>query len=170
MKLTNLHDLLVEEIQDMYDAEHQITLAMPQIIDMVKSQDLQRAFEKHLSETTVQIDKLNVIAKDLGIDPQGKACLGMEGIIEEAVELMQENDPSPVLDAALIAAAQKVEHYEIASYGSAATYAKELGLTDTLQLLLEILDEEKATDQKLTELAKTQENVEAINMSGMKAM
>lgn len=171
MKLTNLTDLLFLEIQDLYDAEQQITQAMPQMIDMISSPQLKADFEKHLDETRGQIERLEEIARELDIDPQGKSCIGMEGIIEEGVELMQENEPSEVLDAALLAAAQKVEHYEIAGYGSACTYAKMLGHDKVLKHLLEILEEEKATDLKLSHLAKTKENFEAINnTSGMKAM
>ena len=170
MKLKNLNDLLVMEIQDLYDAELQITQAMPQIVDMTTSESLKQAFEEHLEETRTQIARLERIAKDLTIDPRGKSCIGMEGIIEEGVELMQENEPSEALDAALLAAAQKVEHYEIAGYGTAATYAKELGQNKVLELLLETLREEEICDQKLTELAKSKENLEALNQSGMTAM
>lgn len=170
MKLTNLHDLLIMEVQDLYDSEQQMTQAIPQIVDFVQSPELKKAFEMHLEETRNQIKKLEEVCKELNCDPRGKACVGMEGIIEEAVELMQENTPSPALDAALISAAQKAEHYEIAGYGSAATYAKEMGHEKSLKLLLEILAEEKATDQKLTQLAKTKENLEALNNAGMTAM
>lgn len=171
MKLTNLHDLLILEVQDLYDAEQQITQAMPQMIDMTTSPQLKEDFEKHLEETRGQIAKLEQVAKELDIDPQGKSCLGMEGIIEEGVELMQENEPSEVLDAALLAAAQKIEHYEIAGYGTACEYAKLMGHDKVLNLLHEILTEEKATDLKLTDLAKRKENFEALgNTSDMKAM
>ena len=170
MKLRNLNDLLVMEIQDLYDAELQITQAVPQIVDMLTSQSLKDAFENHLEETRGQIARLETIAKELNIDPRGKSCIGMEGIIEEGVELMQENEPSEALDAALLAAAQKVEHYEIAGYGTAATYAKELGLNEVLELLLETLREEEACDQKLSEMAKSKENLEALNQTGMSAM
>ena len=171
MKLTNLHDLLILEVQDLYDAEQQITQAMPQMIDMVTSPRLKKNFEKHLEETREQIAKLEEVTKELAIDPQGKSCIGMEGIIEEGVELMQENEPSEVLDAALLAAAQKIEHYEIAGYGTACTYAKMMSHEKVLRLLSEILEEEKSTDLKLTDVAKTKENLEALNSTmGMKAM
>jgi ferritin-like metal-binding protein YciE len=171
MKLTNLHDLLILEVQDLYDAEQQITQALPQVIDMVTSPELKTDLKRHLEETRGQIAKLEQVAKDLHIDPQGKSCIGMEGIIEEGVELMQENEPSEVLDAALLAAAQKVEHYEIAGYGTACTYAKIMGHDKVFQLLSEILEEEKSTDLKLTDIAKTKENFEALNnTTGMKAM
>jgi ferritin-like metal-binding protein YciE len=171
MKLKTLHDLLVLEVQDLYDGEQQITQAMPQMIDVTTSPELKESFEKHLDETRGQIEKLERVAKELGIDPNGKSCLGMEGIIEEGVELMQENEPSEVLDAALLAASQKVEHYEIAGYGTACTYAKMMGHQRVFELLSEILNEEKSTDLKLTDLAKRKENLEALNnTSGMKAM
>ena len=171
MKLRNLQDLLLMKVQDLYDGEQQITQAMPQMIDMTTSPELKQEFEKHLEETRGQIKKLEIVAKELGIDPRGKSCLGMEGIIEEAVEIMQVNEPSEILDAALLAAAQKVEHYEIADYGTACTYAKMIGHQRVFELLHDILQEEKSADLKLTDLTKRKENLEALNnTSGMKAM
>lgn len=158
------------EIQDLYDGEQQITQAMPQMIEMVQSPTLKKDFEQHLDETRNQIKKLEEACKELNIDPKGKSCVGMEGIIEEAVEVMQENTPSPALDAALIACAQKIEHYEISGYGSAATWAKEMGHAKVLQILTEIMEEEKMSDQKLTELSKTKENLKELQPEGMTAM
>lgn len=170
MKLNNLHDLFILEIQDLYDGELQITQAIPQVMSVLQSEELKKSFQEHLEETKQQITRLEQICKEFNVDPRGKSCVGMEGIIEEAVELMQENAPSPVLDAGIIACAQKVEHYEIAGYGTAATFAKEMGHEHALKLLLETLAEEKACDHKLTELAKTQENIEALPKEGMQAM
>lgn len=154
MKLNRLHDLFVLELQDLYDAEQQITQAIPQMLEFVHSDDLKEALSSHLEETRGQISKLEKLAQDLDIDLSGKTCIGMEGIIEEAVELMQEATPSWTLDSALIGCAQKVEHYEIAGYGTAAAYAKQIEHDEALNTLLDILQEEKNSDQALTNLAE----------------
>lgn len=161
MKLQTLHDLFVHKIQDLYDAEHQITQAIPQMMEVATSPDLKMGMEKHLEETRGQIKRLEELCREMGIEPQGKTCTGMEGIIEETVEVMQENTPSPALDAALLAGAQMVEHYEIAGYGTAAALAKQMNHTNALKLLLQTLEEEKAEDIKLSELAETKINKEA---------
>ena len=165
MKLRNLNDLLVMEIQDLYDAELQITQAVPQMVDMLTSQSLKDAFNRHLEQTRTQVTRLEKIAAELGIDPRGKSCIGMEGIIEEGVELMQENEPSEALDAALLAAAQKVEHYEIAGYGTVRTFAHHLGYEEAASKLQQILDEEKAADKKLTTIAEENINLVAAEHS-----
>ena len=154
MKLDNLHDLFILEIQDLYDAENQITQAMPQLLEAVTSPDLKEAMQNHLDETRNQIKRLEDLCKERDIEPSGKTCVGMEGIIEEAVELLQETVPSPTLDAALLAAIQKVEHYEIEVYGTAAAYAKQLEYDSSLELLLETLREEKEEDENLSKLAE----------------
>jgi ferritin-like metal-binding protein YciE len=154
MKLNKLHDLFILELQDLYDAEQQITQAIPQMLEFVHSDDLREALSSHLEETHGQIKKLENLAKDFDIDLSGKTCVGMEGIIEEAVELMQEATPGWTLDSALIGCAQKVEHYEIAGYGTAAAYAKQIQHDEALNTLLDILQEEKNSDQKLTNLAE----------------
>jgi ferritin-like metal-binding protein YciE len=165
MKLNNLNDLFILEIQDLYDGEKQITQAIPQLAERIQNTELKRGMLQHLEETRQQMERLEDACKELGIDPNGKTCVGMEGIIEEAVELMQENVPSPTLDAGLLGCAQKVEHYEIAGYGTATTYAKILGYDDLLETLHEILEEEKATDEKLTKLAEQMINLKSLEDS-----
>lgn len=161
MKLQSLHDVFVHKVQDLYDAERQITQALPKVMEVVSSPELKKGMENHLEETRKQIMRLEELCKELGIEPQGKTCTGMEGVIEESVDLMQENVPSPALDAALLAGAQMVEHYEIAGYGTAAALAKQMNHTNALKLLLQTLEEEKAEDIKLSELAETTLNKEA---------
>lgn len=162
MKLENLNDLFILEIKDLYDGEQQITQAIPQIAEHIQNNELKRTLLNHLEESRDEAGRLEIICKDLGIDPSGKHSLGMEGIIEETVSLMQENIPSPTLDSALIGCAQKIEHYEIAGYGTATAYAKILGYDDALEFLHEILLEEKAADQKLTQLAEQIVNFQAL--------
>jgi len=154
MKLGRLHDLFILQLQDLYDAEQQITQAIPQMIQFVHSDELREVLTNHLDETRRQISKLENLAQDLDIDLTGKTCIGMEGIIEEAVEFMQEATPGWTLDSALIGCAQKIDHYEIAGYGTAAAYAKQIQHDEALNTLLGILQEEKNSDQKLTNLAE----------------
>lgn len=167
MKLDSLHNLFLLELQDLYDAEQQITQAIPQMLQFAQSNELKEALSTHLNETNEQLTKLEKLCKDLGIDPSGKTCVGMEGIIEEATELMQEALPSWTLDAGLIGCAQKIEHYEIAGYGTAAAYAKQMDHTEALNTLLDILNEEKRTDEQLTSIAEGVINKHAAQ--GMKA-
>ncbi len=154
MRFTNFHDLFVEELQDLYDAEQQVIQAMPSLIDTASAKELKDAFTHQLNQTIQNARSLENVCKELGVEMGGKTCVGMEGVLEESVELMQENEKSPILDAALIGAAQRVGHYKIAGYGCAATYAKEMKHTKALHLLIDILEEEKANDNKLTTLAK----------------
>ena len=161
MKLDTLHDLFVLEIQDLYDAENQIIQAMPQLMDVVTSNTLKEGIQNHLDQTREQIKRLEKICQELDIEPNGKTCVGMEGIIEEGIELLQEAVPSPTLDAALIAALQKVEHYEISGYGTTAAYAKQMGHTKALDLLHTTLEEEKDEDAALSKLAEGIINKEA---------
>lgn len=161
MKLDNLQSLFMLTLQDLYDAEHQITQAIPQMLEFAQSKELKDALTAHLEETRGQIERLNLIAAEFDINLEDRNCVGMEGIIEEATELMQEATPSWTLDAGLIASAQKAEHYEIAGYGTAAAYAKQLGYKDALNSLLDTLEEEKNADHKLTSLAEGLINREA---------
>jgi ferritin-like metal-binding protein YciE len=163
MTLNTLHDLFVEELQDLYDAEQQILEVMPSMIKATQSEELKQAFETHTEETQAQIAKLETLCEKLNIAVEGKHCVGMEGIIEEGVETVGENTTSSVLDAALIGVAQRVEHYEIAAYGCAAAYAKELGFTDAAATLAGIMEEEKRTDQKLSKLAEDHINPAVTN-------
>jgi len=162
MKLQSLHDLYVEELKDLYSAENQLLKALPKMAKAATAESLREAFEEHLEVTKQQVERLEKIFEGLGKTPKGKKCVAMEGLIEEGSEMIQKKDIEPeVLDAALIAAAQKVEHYEIAGYGTVRTYAKLLGEDDAAELLQETLNEEGEADEKLTSLAESQINLEA---------
>lgn len=154
MQVKTINDLFLMELQDLYSVENQIIEAMPKMIEKTTSPELKRAFTVHLEETRNQQQLVEDLCLEFTIDPMGHHCLGMEGILEEAAEVLTANTPSPVLDLALIASAQKVEHYEIASYGTTTNYAQELGYEDAQDLLVQILAEEKTTDEKLTALAE----------------
>ena len=153
MAVTNLQELFVHELKDVLDAERQITKALPKMAKAAESEELAAAFEEHLAQTEQQIERLETIFKNLDKAARGKHCPGMEGIIKEGEEMIKEEDAGPTLDAAMIAGAQKVEHYEIASYGTLVEYAKLLGLDDAVELLQATLAEEKETDEKLTQIA-----------------
>jgi ferritin-like metal-binding protein YciE len=157
-----LKDLFVDEIKDLYNAEKQLTKAIPQMVFKATSEDLKDAFKYHLKETEVQIARLEEVFEELEMNPSGKRCIAMEGIIEEGKEIMEEYNDSRALDAALIAAAQKVEHYEIASYGTVRTYAEQLNLSKSADLLQETLVEESAANEKLNDLAEDRINYEAV--------
>jgi ferritin-like metal-binding protein YciE len=155
MSLDSLEKLFLEELKDIYNAEKQITRALPRMAKAAESPELQQAFTKHLKETEGQIQRLERVFKELGQAPRGKKCKGMEGLIEEGKEKLEEEGEPEVVDAALIASAQKVEHYEIASYGCLRTYAELLGFSAAAQLLQQNLQEEEATDKKLTQLGES---------------
>lgn len=154
MSLDSLEKLFLEELKDVYNAEKQITRALPRMAKAAESPQLQQAFIKHLKETEGQIQRLERIFKELGQAARGKKCKGMEGLIEEGKEKLEENSEPQVLDAALIASAQKVEHYEMAAYGCLRTYAELLGYSQAAQLLQQNLQEEEAADKKLTQLGE----------------
>ena len=141
-----LRDLLIEELQDTYSSETQIVAALPKMAEAATSTVLKQAFQTHLQETQNQVKRLELIFQKLQADPEGNTCEATQGLIAEAEEVIGEGLPGEVLDVALVMSAQKVEHYEIASYGSLRTLAQTCGLTDTAQLLEETLEEEKATD------------------------
>lgn len=153
MAAENLHELFVDELRDIYDAEKQLTKALPKMAKAADSEDLRTAFEEHLEITRMQVNRLEEVFKSLGLAARGKACEGMRGLIEEGQEKMQELEQGATLDAALIASAQKVEHYEIATYGTLATFAEIMGHQDAKDLLGQTLDEEKEADEKLTQVA-----------------
>jgi ferritin-like metal-binding protein YciE len=157
-----LEELLVDELKDLYSAEKQIVAALPKMAKAASSPDLRRAFERHLEETRRQVERLEQIGEDLEVRLTGKKCKGMEGLIDEGKELLEEDLDENALDAGLIGAAQKVEHYEIAAYGTARTHANLLGYKKAAKLLQQTLDEEGATDKKLTALADSLINVEAV--------
>ena len=161
MALGSLHDLYVEELRDLYNAENQILKALPKMAKAASDESLRVAFQEHLEVTRGQVERLDRIFKQLGTRATGKKCVAMEGLIEEAKEMMGEDADPAVLDAALISAAQKVEHYEIAGYGCVRTYARLLGYEEAADLLQETLDEEGEADQALTDLAETVINIEA---------
>lgn len=152
MAADNLHDLFVDELRDIYDAEKQLTKALPKMAKAAESDELRAAFEEHLEITRMQVNRLEEVFKGLGLAARGKTCDGMKGVLEEGQKHMKELERS-TLDAALIGAAQKVEHYEIATYGTLATWAKLLGHQDAKDLLGQTLDEEKEADEKLTAIA-----------------
>jgi ferritin-like metal-binding protein YciE len=160
-KLASLDDLLVHELQDIYHAEGQILKALPKMAMAATHPDLKAAFEEHRRQTEGQVRRLEQAFRLLGIPAEGKACEGMAGLLEEGKKMMEEEAEAPVMDAALIAAAQKVEHYEIASYGCVCTYAEMLGYDQVHDLLGQNLDEEETTDQHLTALAESVINEEA---------
>ena len=159
MAIKSLKDLYVDMLMDSYDSEKQISKALPKMAKAAEEPKLKQAFETHLEETKTQIERLEQVFESLGMKPKGKTCEATKGLVEEATELMDEDVEEGVLDAGLIACAQKVEHYEIASYGTLAEFAGTLGFKDQQKLLRTTLEEEKSTDKKLTSLAETQSNV-----------
>lgn len=156
-----LEELFIEELKDLYSAETQLVKALPKMAKAATSPDLKRAFERHLEETRRQVERLDQIGQAFEVKLTGKKCKGMEGLLEEGKEAMEEDFEAPAVDAGIIGAAQRVEHYEIAAYGTARTHAEVLGYTKAAKLLQQTLDEEAATDKKLTQLAESIINVEA---------
>ena len=161
MEIDTLQELLVEELKDLYSAEAQLLKAMPKMVKKAQHPQLKKAFETHLRETEGQVKRLDQVFEILGEKAKGKKCLAMEGLINEAKEHMSEDMEEDVMDAALIGMAQKIEHYEIAGYGTARTYAKQLGNKEVQRLLQQTLDEEGKTDKLLTQLAESSINLEA---------
>lgn len=165
MKMKTMNDLLTHELKDIYSAEKQLTKALPKMAKACSSDTLRQAFEMHLRETQEQIHRLEQIAGELGISLRGHKCEAMEGLIEEAKSILEEDMDEQVQDAALIAAAQRVEHYEIAAYGCARTFAELLEMPEIARTLQQSLDEEGATDKKLTEIAVSHINERAMQAS-----
>jgi ferritin-like metal-binding protein YciE len=163
MKLNSLHDLYLSELHDLYDAENRITKALPKMADAANSPELRAAFEEHLQETRMHTQRLEQIFQKLNESAKGEKCKGMVGILDEGEDVMDDAEDAPpaVCDASLIAAAQRVEHYEIAAYGTVRTFARRLGYQDHAQLLDETLQEEGNADKKLTSLAESYINEEA---------
>jgi ferritin-like metal-binding protein YciE len=160
MQPNRLKHLYVDELKDLYSAEGQLVKALPKMAKASASPELRAGFEEHLKQTQGHVARLEKIFKALGESPKGKKCKGMQGLIEEGAEMIKEDPPAEELDAGLISAAQRVEHYEMAGYGCVKTYATLLGEDEAAALLEQTLEEEKETDQKLTQLAE-QINVEA---------
>jgi ferritin-like metal-binding protein YciE len=161
MKLKSLEDLLHHELKDLYSAEKQLLKALPKMAKAAENEQLQAAFKEHLEETKNQVERLEKCGEILGKKLTGHTCQAMKGLIEEGQELIEEDADPSVKDAALIGAAQRVEHYEIAGYGTARTLAQHVGQKQIAKLLQQTLAEEKETDQKLTELAESQINATA---------
>jgi ferritin-like metal-binding protein YciE len=157
----DLHELFLDEFADIYNAEKQLTKALPKMAKAAKTPELRQAFETHLRETENQIKRLEQAIETLDESLKRKKCKAMEGLVEEAREILEEQKGSSALDAGLIAAAQKVEHYEIASYGTLCRWAEMMGHTEALNFLKQNLAEEKATDEKLTQVAERTANVQA---------
>jgi len=162
MSLDSLDKLFLEELKDVYNAEKQILRALPRMAKAADSPELQEAFTTHQKETEGHVQRLERIFKELGQAPRGKKCKGMEGLLEEGKEVLEEDGEPAVIDAALIASAQRVEHYEMAAYGCLRTYAQLLGMDEAGELLQQTLEEEEATDQKLTDLGESGINEAAV--------
>jgi ferritin-like metal-binding protein YciE len=162
MAVKSVQDLLVEELRDIYHAEKQLVKALPKMAKSSKSDKLRQAFESHLEETKGQVERLEMVFDKLDVPARAKRCEAMIGLIEEAQEMMEEIKTPEVLDAALIGAAQKVEHYEIASYGTVHALAEALGNQEAAQLLNQTLEEEKSADQKLNQIALSEVNKTAL--------
>lgn len=160
MEIDTLKDLYVGELKDLYSAEKQLVKALPKMAKAATDKQLQQAFRNHLKETEQHVARIEQICQALGVSPRGKKCVGMEGLIEEGNEMINEANPD-ALDAGLISKAQHVEHYEMAGYGTVRTYALQLGYEDQAQLLQQTLDEEGKADHLLTELAEAGINIEA---------
>ncbi|AOD16091.1 ferritin-like domain-containing protein [Xanthomonas fragariae] len=165
MAIKTVEELFIHELSDIYSAEKQLTKSLPRLASAATEPKLKQAFELHLEETQGQIERIDQVVEALGIKLKRIKCAAMEGLVEESREVIEEIEAGPVRDAALIGGAQKVEHYEIASYGTIAAMAKQLGYADALPLLLATLEEEKATDQKLTSLAEQGGNEKASKAS-----
>jgi ferritin-like metal-binding protein YciE len=162
-KITSLEDAFIHALSDIYSAEKQLTKALPKLAKAASNAQLAEGFTTHLEETQGQIERIDQIVDTTGIKLKRIKCLAMEGLVEEGAETIEEIEKGPVRDAMLIVGAQKVEHYEIAAYGSLVTIAKSLGYTDAARLLGETLAEEKATDEKLSTIALSEVNQEALD-------
>jgi ferritin-like metal-binding protein YciE len=162
MKIETMEDLFLEQVEDLYDAERRLVKALPKMAEASTSQSLRQAFESHLLETEGHVTRLENIFRTLGQDPKTHTCDAMKGLVSEGEDIISDIDQSSLRDAGLIAAANRVEHYEIAAYGSARTFAQTLGLGQAAALLEQTLQEEKKADQKLTQLAESMVNDEAL--------
>lgn len=162
MKMDTLKTLYLNELRDLYNAEQQLVKALPKMAKGASSEELQDAFEKHLEQTKTHVERLEEVFQDIGEKPKGKTCKAMKGLIEEGSEILSEDGDESVLDAGIIVAAQKVEHYEIAAYGSVRTFAQLLGKDRSADLLQETLDEESEANELLNKLAEDIVNPEAL--------
>jgi ferritin-like metal-binding protein YciE len=163
-EIQSLKELYTDHLKDIYSAENQITKALPKVIKKVTSPELKKGLEDHLNETLHQVERLDRIFESLEKSPRGKKCVGMEGVLGEGKETMAEEMAAPeLMDAALIAACQKVEHYEISAYGTARAFAGLLGEREAVDLLTQTLEEEKAADEKLTQIGMRIINLDALH-------
>jgi ferritin-like metal-binding protein YciE len=169
MKVNSLQELFVDELKDVYDAEHQIIKALPKLIKATSSPKLREGLEEHLEQTKGQVNRLEQIFEGLGEAAKAKKCDGIRGILEEGEKSISEGEKGAVLDAGIIAGAQRVEHYEMAAYGSLKTWAAQLGNKEAAKLLEETLSEEKAADEKLSKIAESSVNAQALKASGASA-
>jgi ferritin-like metal-binding protein YciE len=160
MDVNNLRDLYIDQLRDLYDAENQIIDALPKLIEKSSNPELKNALQQHLDVTRTQAQRIERICSSLDIKPKGESCKGMKGVIKEGDDLVSKGNSSGVIDASIIASAQRVEHYEMAGYGTARTYAQQLGRTQDAQLLEQTLNEEKEADKLLSQIASTV-NIEA---------
>lgn len=161
---TKLQKLFEEELKDIYWAEKALTKAIPKMVKKATSEELKQALENHLSQTEEQVSRIEQVFESIGKDPKTKKCEAMEGLIAEAESIMEESDEGVMRDAGIISAAQKVEHYEIATYGTLRTFAQHLGFDQAVSLLQQTLDEEKHADEKLTEVAESAINLDAADV------
>jgi ferritin-like metal-binding protein YciE len=162
MKIESMEDLFLEQIEDLYDAERRLVKALPKMAEASTSQTLRQAFQSHLIETEGHVSRLEKVFRIVGQDPKSHTCDAMKGLVSEGEDIVSDIDASSLRDAGLIAAANRVEHYEIAAYGSARTFAQALGLNEAATLLEQTLQEEKKADQKLTDIAESMVNSEAL--------
>ena len=160
-EFNNLNDLFINQLEDLYDAEKRLTDALPKMSQAAASPDLKRAFDEHLSQTQTHVARLEQVFNRLGCPPKRETCEAMKGLISEGEGIVNAKGDSDTRDAGLIAAAQKVEHYEIAGYGTVRTFAQELGMSDVAQLLQQTLQEEGDTDKRLTRIAESRVNIQA---------
>ncbi len=160
-KMQTLEDVYLDLLKDLYSAEKQLVRALPKMVKSANAPDLQEAFREHLQQTEGHVARLEQIFSEMESSPRGKKCVGMEGIIQEGSELMKEDAEPEVMDAGLVAAAQKVEHYEMAGYGTARTWAQRLGYDSASRMLQDTLDEESMANEKLTNIAESHINMEA---------
>lgn len=165
MDIKTLQDAFIHEISDMHDAENRLSKALPKMARAAKNPDLKKALQDHKQETDQQMNMLDQVIDMLKLDVEREKCEAMEGLVEEGEEIINEVDEGPVRDAMIIAAAQKVEHYEIASYGTLVALAKKIGHDEAADLLHEILEQEKSADKKLTEIAESEVNDEAMRQA-----
>ena len=170
MKFTSLEDILTDELKDLYSAENQLVKALASMAKGVDSEDLRSIFDEHLKQTRKHVERLETICQKLDISPKGKKCVGMQGLIEEGTEMLNSKGESEPLEAGVIGAAQRVEHYEIAAYGTARAHARQLGFMEIADLLDQTLTEEKQANDKLTYIAENRINVQAAMNNSTEAM